>query len=769
MTPPPTPDDSARNEDLLRVEAARLRLLNEQIPAVIWTTDRSFRITTLTGAGLAILGIRPGQLEGQTIAEILGGPPANHPTLVAHARALAGESVSYDSTFGGRLLDSHVEPLRDAAGTILGVIGIAFDTTGYKRIEEQRALLASMVEHSDDAILSKSLEGTITSWNKGAERIFGYLPEEIIGKNVLVLIPPAYQDEEPRILERIKNGERIQHYETVRVRKDGTLIDVSLTVSPVRDGTGRIVAISKIARDVTERNRIRQSLRRQEAQLQCLSDANVMGLTLCDLHGTVHDANDAFLRMTGYSRRELEEGKLRWTELTAPDFHSLDARAVDQLRKHRVSRPYDKEYLRKDGSRLSVLVGASMVPGSEELCATFVLDMSDRRRLEEQLRHAQRMEVVGRLAGGVAHDFNNLLTPILGYCELLQEAMPPDAPYREDLDEIKKAGERAAGLTRQLLAFSRKQVLQPRVIELNDAITQIQKLLSRVIGEDVALNLHLAPGIGRIKVDPGQLEQILMNLAVNSRDAMPSGGTLTIETSRASLDEEYAHTHPEVVPGPHLVLAVSDTGVGMSKETMGHLFEPFFTTKKLGQGTGLGLATVYGIIKQSLGHVFVYSELGRGTTFKIYFPRVDEQASDLSLPVQAPKPDRGTETLLLVEDDKALRMFATRVLREKGYLVLEAGVGAEALMVAKGHPGPIHLLITDVVMPGMSGREVAEQLVAARPRTKVLFISGYTENAIVHHGVLDEDMTLLEKPFNQETLSRKVRQVLDGRGTGSPL
>jgi PAS domain S-box-containing protein len=634
MTSLPAPEEHARLEEAVRAEAARLRLLTEQIPAVVWITDRTLKITSSTGAGMAILGIRPGQLEGQTIEQVLGGAPPDHPTLRAHARALAGESVSYDENFGGLLFDSHVDPLRDGSGAIIGVIGVALDATARKRAE---------------------------------------------------------------------------------------------------------------------------------GQLKCLSDANIMGLTLCDLNGTVREANDAFLRMTGYSREDLVTGKVRWIDMTPPEFTSLDVQAVEQLRAHNISKPYDTEYLRKDGSRLSVMVGASMIPGSKELCATFVLDVSDRRRMEEQLRQAQRMEVIGRLAGGVAHDFNNLLTPILGYSELLLEALPPGAPHREELEEIRKSGERAAGLTRQLLAFSRKQVLQPKVIDLNESVKEIQKLITRLIGEDVNLRTRLTPDIGRIKVDPGQLEQILMNLAVNSRDAMPGAGTLTIETADALLDDDYARSHPDVLPGPHVMLAVSDTGAGMSNETLSHLFEPFFTTKLLGKGTGLGLATVYGIVKQSLGHVFVYSEPGRGTTFKIYFPRVDEQASAPPKHAVSPKLDRGTETILIVEDDEALRAFTSRALGGKGYAVLEAGRGEEALMVAKGHTGPIHLLVTDVVMPGMSGREVAQQLLASRPRMKVLYVSGYTEDAIVHHGVLDEGTDLLEKPFNQETLSLKVRQVLDAQ------
>lgn len=384
----------------------------------------------------------------------------------------------------------------------------------------------------------------------------------------------------------------------------------------------------------------------------------------------------------------------------------------------------------------------------------------DREGLEDQLRQAQKVEVIGRLAGGVAHDFNNLLTIISGYTDLTLGQLPEGNPLHENLEEIRNAARRAAELTRQLLAFGRRQILAPKVIDLNAVVADTQKMLRRLIGEDIDLVAVLTPELWRLKADSGQIEQVIMNLAINARDAMPHGGRLTLETQNVELDDAYARAHVAVQPGPYVMLAVSDTGSGMDRETLGHLFEPFFTTKGPGQGTGLGLATVYGIVKQSGGNIWVYSEVGRGTTCKVYLPRVDEPLESTT----PPKPRaslRGTETILLVEDEQAVRLLARRVLEGNGYAVLEAADGLKAIELVRHYEGPIHLLVTDVVMPHMSGRAVADAVTSLRPTMKVLYLSGYTANAIVHRGVLDPGTPFLEKPFTPGTLASKVREVLD--------
>ncbi|HET7100794.1 MAG TPA: response regulator [Terriglobia bacterium] len=386
-----------------------------------------------------------------------------------------------------------------------------------------------------------------------------------------------------------------------------------------------------------------------------------------------------------------------------------------------------------------------------------------RRRLEEQLQQSQKMEAIGRLAGGVAHDFNNLLTIITGYSQLILDRLDADDPVRGQINQIKEAGDRAAALTRQLLAFSRKQVLSPRLLDLNEVVAGIDKMLRRLIGEDIELITASSPGLSRVKADPGQIDQVIMNLAVNARDAMPQGGRLTIETANVTLGEGESGRLPVITPGPYVMLAISDTGTGMTEEVKKQIFEPFFTTKERGKGTGLGLSTVYGIVKQSEGYIWAYSEPGKGTSFKIYLPPVDaaeeKRAKKTGARVGA---KGGSETVLVVEDNEALRSFVRSVLEAQGYMLLEAGDSEEAIRLIENTTGPIHLLLTDVVMPRMSGPELADHLKPQYPEAKVLYMSGYTDNSIVHHGVLTPGTHFLQKPFVAETLRKKIREILDG-------
>ncbi len=392
------------------------------------------------------------------------------------------------------------------------------------------------------------------------------------------------------------------------------------------------------------------------------------------------------------------------------------------------------------------------------------------RRSEEQFLQSQKLEAVGRLAGGVAHDFNNLLTAIGGYSELSLRRLSSDDPLTSYLKEIKRASERAASLTRQLLAFSRKQIMQPKVLDLNSVITDLQGMLSRIIGEDIKQILTLSSNLGSVKADPGQLEQVIMNLAVNAKDAMPLGGKLIIETANRYLDEAYSEQHIAVAPGPFVMLAISDTGIGMDEATQKQIFEPFFTTKPVGKGTGLGLSMVYGIVKQSAGSIWVYSEVGKGTTFKLYFPMVDESIEKYETTHASGEIPRGTETILLVEDAESVRNLARDTLNIGGYEVLDAESGAAAMLICEQHREPIHLLLTDVVMPEMSGPELAQCLLVQHPEMRVLYMSGYVQDAIVHHGVLDEGINFIEKPFSPEALSLKVLEVLrqpQGSGSGA--
>jgi PAS domain S-box-containing protein len=471
--------------------------------------------------------------------------------------------------------------------------------------------------------------------------------------------------------------------------------------------------------------------------------------------------NPAFYRATGL-KPEKVIGKLVQEVIPEPSLTLILTKYQEAIRTRQTV--HWEEETRYPTEVKSGDVTVTPVFGPDGKCTALigsVHDLTERKRLEQQVRQAQKMEVVGQLAGGVAHDFNNLLTVINGYSEIVLQRLATDDLNHTFVDEIKKAGDRAAALTHQLLAFSRRQVLQPQVLVLNSVINDMEKMLRRLIGADIDLVTRLEKNLGRVTADPGQMEQILLNLVVNARDAMPHGGKLTVETANVVLGESYAANHVTAKPGPHIMLAVSDTGVGMDAEIQKHIFEPFFTTKEVGKGTGLGLSTVYGIVKQSEGNIWVYSEPGMGTTFKIYLPRVDKPAEAIEpKPVEATIPG-GNETILLVEDEPSVRLLVRTTLESNGYQVLEATNGAEALLIGEQHQGRIHFLLTDLVMPGISGRVLAEQLAPRRPELKVLFLSGYTDDVVVRHGALDANMAFLQKPFTPDALARKVREVMD--------
>ncbi len=503
-----------------------------------------------------------------------------------------------------------------------------------------------------------------------------------------------------------------------------------------------------------------EGLRRSEINFRSLVTHAPYGVCRCDSSGILLDVNPALVTMLGYETgAELVGQNLANLYSDSQQWFSL----ADSLRILQKFHGLAADWVRKDRTCINVRLSgrAFRDDGSAIFFELFAEDVTERRALEQQLRQAQKMEAVGRLAGGIAHDFNNLLMVISGYSEFLLDRIGPDPALRGPAQEIANAAERATSLTRQLLAFSRKQMLAPKIVDLNGVVTESLKMLTRLIGEDIDLVMVAGAEIGAAKADPGQIEQVIMNLAVNARDAMPHGGNLTIETANVTLDEEYARLHAPVTPGKYVMLAISDTGVGMDAETQSHIFEPFFTTKGL-KGTGLGLSTVYGIIKQSGGYIWVYSEPGKGTSFRIYLPRVSATGEAIAAEptVAAAKPEQALGTILLVEDESSLRRLARQYLENQGYTVLEASDGAAAIEVSNAHSGPIHLLLTDVIMPGMNGRELAHRLSALRPETKVLYMSGYTENAIVHSGTLEEGITLLQKPFTLPTLKAKVREKL---------
>ena len=511
-----------------------------------------------------------------------------------------------------------------------------------------------------------------------------------------------------------------------------------------------------------QQQRTFDALRVSEERYRKLFESNVAAVFRSTPDGKMLECNQRFCEMFGYAREELQV-QPAWI-LYPGGKEERDRLIADRIRSG-VPGVFENKYRRKDGRLIWVLTSATMgsaADGSKYFEGT-MLDVTERRRLEEQLFQAQRMEAVGRLAGGIAHDFNNVLTVITGYSAMLLARSDPSDPIYEDAQEIRNASERAASLTRQLLAFSRQQVLQPQVVNLNHILEGIAKMAGRLIGEDVDLSLRCTSNLKSVKADPGQIEQIVLNLVVNARDAMPSGGKLTLETSNVEIDPDYVLAHPYTSPGQHVLLAVSDTGIGMDESIRARIFEPFFTTKEHGKGTGLGLSTVYGIVKQSGGHIEVYSEVGKGSTFKIYFPAVAQAAGAAMAPAAlVAGSEKGRETILLVEDDDALRKLALRALSSSGYRVLTPDLPQQAEAMVREHPGAIDLLLTDVVMPGISGREVARRVSVLRPNIRVLYMSGYTTNAIVDHGVLDEGLAFLPKPFTPATLTRKIREVLDG-------
>ena len=503
------------------------------------------------------------------------------------------------------------------------------------------------------------------------------------------------------------------------------------------------------------------ALRASEERFRALVENTSDALMLIDADGRVKYMTPSSVRHLGWTPEQLI-GRSVLDLMHPDDAERVRGRLREVLELPGKSLAGEVRFHHADGTwRIMEGVGVNRL--SDPAVGGIVVnvrDITERRKLEEQLRQAQKMEAVGQLAGGVAHDFNNLLTAILGYCHLILDELAEDNPLRHDLIEIQAAGDRAASLTRQLLAFSRRQMLQPQVVDINTLVAQLEKLLRRLISEDVDLMTVLAPDLLPVTVDPASIEQILVNLAVNARDAMPTGGRLTIETANVELDAAYAVTHVAIQPGPYVMLAVSDTGDGMDAATRARVFEPFFTTKEQGRGSGLGLATVYGMVKQSGGYIWVYSEPGHGSVFKVYLPPASARASARTAPADDAEP-RGWETVLLVEDEEAVRGLAREVLRRHGYVVLEARHGIDALRLAELHPESIHLLITDVVMPHMSGRELSERLLAVRPEIKTLFMSGYTD-----HALLPEDLTrgaeFLQKPFTPDAFARRVRRVLRG-------
>ncbi len=883
---------------LEKSEVRRQALLDSALDCII-CTDGQARITDFNAAAERTFRTPRSAALGKDLAETIL-PPGVRDRLrreLFASTATAGvdvmgnrleaRAVRSDGTeFPAELTVTSVVIKKEAAFTVY-----VRDITARKRAEEAVVWLAAIVESSQDAIIGEDLGRRITSWNKGAELMYGYTADEMIGKNISSLVPPGRFDEGPRIMEAVRAGRRIKNFEVVRAAKDSKLLDVSLTVSPVLDSNGTVIGASVIAHDITvrkiveealrkanetsvyaspvpiiaadarshvtmwnpaaekvfgwnekdvigkpnpiipedeaeeaailhkrllsgetltgvevrrqkrdgssvaislsasplwdashrvkgiigfltditERKRAEEALRRTEEKYRGIFENAVEGIYQTTPDGRYISANPALARMLGFdSSEELisTRADIRNQEYVHPELHAEFKRLMEE---HGVVQNFEYQAYRKDGKAIWVSENAHAVRDAEGRILYFegaAQDITQRRELEQQLRQMQRIEGIGRLAGGVAHDFNNILMAISSYAELLHGQLSEKDAGRRYLDEIAKSIDRAASLTQGLLAFSRKQVLSPKVLDLNALIAEQIKMLKRLIPENIELKFIPGGALGRVKVDPGQVEQIVMNLVINARDAMPSGGGVLIETDNAQLDQADCGLQSPAQTGNYVMLAVSDSGCGMDTETKSHIFEPFFTTKEQGKGTGLGLAIVFGIVKQSAGYIFVQSEPGHGATFKIYLPRVEDaiQSDDSET---CGVSFSGNETILLVEDEAAVRESAAEYLVENGYTVLKASRGSEALEMAEEHRQPIHLLLTDLVMPHMSGRELSERIAHIHPETKVVFMSGYSNNLLSNQQVLDPKQVLLQKPFRLTALGRRIRETLSHTNAAS--
>jgi two-component system, cell cycle sensor histidine kinase and response regulator CckA len=775
--------DRRRAEEALRVsEAHKAAILASALDAIVGM-DANGRVTEFNPAAEKLFGFRREELLGREMAEHLipvQWRERHRSGLARYVETGEGAVLGRRMEFAGLRADGTEFPLE------LTIIEVARDRTpaftGFLRditvrkqaehaLRESERQYRLLMEEASDGILITDLDANFLDVNPKGCEILGYTREELLGLNIRALFSREDLEQRPLRLGDLRAWRPVL-VERVAYRKDGTPIPVEISAKRLDDH--RLVGIY---RDISERKRGEIELRNALSTLEATLESTADGILVVDHTGKITQYNQRFVQMWGIpadivaSREDDKAIAFVLDQLRDPrGFISK----VRELYANPVNESFDVLEF-KDGRVFERYSKPQLVSGefagrvwsfrdvTESHRATHAL-----RQSEEQLRQAQKMEAIGRLAGGVAHDFNNLLTAILGNASLMVEQIPRDDPQHQLALEIQRAAERAAGLTRQLLAFSRKQLLEMKVVDLNAVVSDMQNMLDRLIGEQIELIVSAAPGLGRVRADPGQIEQVIMNLVVNARDAMPEGGKLIVETQNVDVDKAFAEQHQPLHPGRYVMFAVSDTGVGMDPETQAHIFEPFYTTKERGRGTGLGLSTVYGIVRQSDGAVWVYSTPRKGSTFKIYLPRVDDAATGDEPQRATPATRRGSETVLLVEDEVVVRTLVRNTLVQQGYQVLEAENGAQALRIAQAHRGPLQLLVTDVIMPGMSGRELAENLLRRRTDLHVLYISGYTDETIAQHGVLAPGVGFLQKPFTLGALVRKVRETIEAPPARAP-
>jgi len=649
-----------------------------------------------------------------------------------------------------------------------------------KSTKESLKLLSSAVQQSKESIVitgpDLDLPGPrINFVNPAFTKMTGYAPEEAIGKTPRILQGPRTDKAVLRRLrENLEHGD-VFHGETVNYRKDGSEFDVEWQIAPIRDVDGKITHFVAIQRDITERKSVEKRIERQRHEHEAVLNSVSEGVQWIGSDGKIRFENQAASMLLGYEPAELlgrqAHVTMHHSHPNGSPYPVSECPIYATLKDGVVRRVTNEVFWRKDGSSFPVEYTSTPIRDDAGLLAGTVVvfeDVTERKLIEARLFQSQKMETVGKLAGGVAHEFNSILTAIIGQSERLVEELPAQSSLGKSAREIRSAADRAATLTRQLLAYGRKQILQPEVLDLNRVLADISGTLQHLLGREIDVRIVPALGLHKVKIDPGQMDQVILSIAMNAVDAMPNGGKLTLETSDVILDEAYVLPIMGLKPGGYVMLTITDTGIGMTPEVKARAFEPFFSTKGVGQGTGLGLATCYGIIKQSEGHISVYSEPARGTTFRIYLPQVEQSTKTARLPAPAPNLPQGTETILLAEDDPSLLEMAANLLRRLGYTVLTAIDGVEALTLKnQRNIGHIDLLLTDVVMPHMSGRELSDRIRAIYPHTKILFTSAYTESAITHQGILKEGVALLQKPFTPSALANKVREVLNQKPTGA--
>ena len=739
--------------------------------------DQDLRVVTVNPSFYKVFMAKPEETVGQFIYD-LGNKQWDIPKLRELLETILPEKTTFDdyevehdfATIGRRTMLLNARQIERGTGEERIILLAIEDIT--ERLQSEIMLRDSeeqyrrLFETADDGILLlEKSKLKIRHANPAIMAMLGHSNEELIGNDMKDIGFPddigAFQE----IMQAL-NKDGIVNYTDVKVNnKAGQVIDVDVYM------VDRAKLVQCNIRDITDRKRAEEAaeeaLKESEQRFRTVAEYNYHWESWVGPDGKYIYVSPSCERITGYSAEEFMKDPELFTRIVHPD----DRETVSMHMKSHV----DTEGTEGNHIDFRIITRGDAISWISHYCQPVYdeegnrlgvrasnIDFTDRMRLSEQLTQSQKMEGIGRLAGGIAHDFNNLLTTIMGYTEIILMQVDQESPLRSGMEEIKKASNRAAHLTRQLLAFSRKQIIQPVVLNINHEVAEMDRMLRRMIGEDIDLVTILEPELWKVKFDPGQLDQVLMNLAVNAKDAMPEGGKLTIETANMDLDETYTRRHGvEMKTGHFVMIAVSDTGMGMDEETQSHIFEPFYTTKEKGKGTGLGLSTVYGIVKQHGGFIWVYSEPGRGTTFKIYLPKVEAEEAFAGEKQIQPENLEGSETILLAEDDDSARKLIRSILREYGYRILEAQDGEEAVRLFEQHEGPIHLLLTDVVMPGMNGRELAERLQPLQPKMKVLYMSGYTDNAIVHAGVMEPGMAFIPKPFTPKDLASKVREVLD--------